>query len=120
MKSHGHDVVVCSSGFLISPSHPFLGASPDGAVYDPTSTSQPYCFLEIKCPYTVRDRTPEDASSSDGFNGDGIPNLSLRKNHIYYAQVLSQMAVGQCPWYDFVIFTTKGISVQRILFAHAC
>ena len=62
MKSRGHDVVVCSSGFLISSSHPFLGASPDGAVYDPTSVCQPlYGFLEIKCPYTVWDRTPEDA-----------------------------------------------------------
>ena len=67
MKSCGHDVVVCSSGFLISSSHPFLGASPGGAVYDPTSISQPYGFLEIKCPYTVRDRNPEDACSSDGF-----------------------------------------------------
>ena len=122
MKSHWHDVVVCSSGFLISQSHPFLGASPDGAVYDPTSTSQPYGFLDIKCPYKVRDRTPEDACSLDGFcctlqlNSDGIPNLNLRKNHIYYAQVQGQMAVGQRPWCDFVIFTTKGTSVQRILF----
>ena len=122
MKSRGHDVVVCSSGFLISQSHPFLGASPDGAVYDPTSTSHPYGFLEIKCPYTVRDTTPEDACSSDGFcctlqlNGDGIPVVNLRKNHIYYAQVQGQMAVGGRPWCDFVIFTTKGISSQRILF----
>ena len=26
------------------------------------------------------------------------------------------MAVGQRPWCDFVIFTTKGINVERILF----
>ena len=51
MKSRGHDVVVCSSGFLISSTHPFLGASPDEAVHDPTSARQPYGFLEIKYPY---------------------------------------------------------------------
>ena len=34
MKSHGHDVIVSSSGFHISSSHPFLEASPDGVVFD--------------------------------------------------------------------------------------
>ena len=49
---HGHpDLTVCASGFIVNTAHPFLGASPDGAVYDPSSTLQPYGFLEIKCPY---------------------------------------------------------------------
>ena len=122
MKSRGHDIVVCGSGFLISSSHPFLGASPDGAVYDPTSAPHPYGYLEVKCPYAHRDKTPEEACSSNGFcstlqeNCDGTLTLNLRKNHVYYAQVQGQMAIGERPWCDFVIYTTKGISVQRISF----
>ena len=26
------------------------------------------------------------------------------------------MAIGERPWCDFVIYTTKGVSVQRVLF----
>ena len=33
-KTHGHaDLIVSASGFMIDTSHPFLGTSPDGAVY---------------------------------------------------------------------------------------
>jgi len=54
-KLHGHPhLTVSPSGFLISYEHPFLGASPDGAVYDPANTQYPFGFLEIKCPYTAR------------------------------------------------------------------
>ena len=34
----------------------------------------------------------------------------------YYAQVQGQMAIGDRPWCDFVVYTTKGIHVQRIPF----
>ena len=49
-------------------------------------------------------------------NPDGATQLFLRTNHIYYAQVKEQMAVGNRPWCDFVIYTTKGINVQQIQF----
>ena len=40
--------------------------------------------------------------------------LKLKESHYYYAQVQGQMAVGERPWCDFVVFTLKGISVERI------
>ena len=43
---------VCDCGLVVNPSHPYLGASPDGKVFDPSSTS-PFGLLEIKCPYTL-------------------------------------------------------------------
>ena len=47
-RSSGKDgVVVAPCGIFISKSHPFLEASPDGAVYDPSSPNQPFGFLEI-------------------------------------------------------------------------
>ena len=42
---------VYDCGLVVKPSHPYLGASPDGKVFDPSSTS-PFGLLEIKCPYT--------------------------------------------------------------------
>ncbi len=111
-----NDLIVTPSGFRINPSYSCLGSSPDGAVYDPSNTSQPYGFLEIKCPYTCRNVLPVEACTKTGFYctlKDG--KLELKRNHQYYAQVQGQMGIGERPWCDFVIYTTKGISVERIL-----
>ena len=42
--------------------------------------------------------------------------LKLRESHQYYAQIQGQMAIGECPWCDFVVYTSKGASVQRVAF----
>ena len=111
-----NSLTVGPSGFLVSETHPFLGASPDGTVYDSTDVQHPFGFIEVKCPYLHRNRTPREACSSPGFccvcsNGSEIPKL--RRDH---AQVQGQTGVGVRPWCDFVIYTCKGISVERILF----
>lgn len=121
-QSHGHTgLTVCPVGFLISTSHSFLGATPDGAVYDPSSPEEPYGFLEVKCPYSQRNKTPMEACDSPGFCctcdfAVDESQVSLRENHPYYCQVQGQMGIGKRAWCDFVIFTTKGISVERIKF----
>ena len=110
------------SGFIISGSYPFLGATPDGSVYGPSCREQPYGFLGVKCPYSKRNVTPEDACASPGFccaigtNAQGENKVCLKRNHIYYAQVQGQMGVGERPWCGFVIYTSKGISIERINF----
>jgi hypothetical protein len=117
--SNSHtDLTVCPCGFFVSPKYPFLGATPDGAVYDPSSTHEPYGFLEVKCPYSQRDKTPREACSSSDYFCCHVVNgtVSLRKNHPYYSQVQGQMGIGMRPWCDFVIYTTKGISIERIKF----
>ncbi len=87
-------------------------------MYDPSNLQYPYGFLEVKCPYSLRDVTPKDACSQSSFcchlNSSG--ELELKKSHPYYAQVQGQMAIGERMWCDFVIFTLKGINVQRIFF----
>lgn len=117
-QNHGHpDLTVSPSGFIISTDHPFLGASPDGVAYDPINIHQPFGFVEVKCPYTTQNMTPTDACSAPGFfcSIDGVSGeLILKQNHRYYAQVQGQMAVGKRPWCDFVVYTKKGVSVQRI------
>ena len=58
MKHNGHPVKTFTSGFIVNPSYPFLGCSPDGKVIDETEDS-PYGILEIKCPYKHRNVTPK-------------------------------------------------------------
>ena len=44
-QCNGHpDLAVCPSGFFVSKLHSFLGTSPDGAVYDPCNTLEPFGF----------------------------------------------------------------------------
>ena len=108
---------VCPSGFIVCSDYPFLGASPDGAVFSP-ALPDPHGYLEIKCPYNQRNMTPLDACTSAEFccelGEDG--QMKLRRSHHYYAQVQGQMAIGKRNWCDFVIYTQKNIAVERITF----
>ena len=66
--SNGHSsLTVTPVGFHISLTHPYLGASPDGAVYDPSAEGEPFGFVEIKCPYTAQNMTPVEACSLPSF-----------------------------------------------------
>lgn len=118
----GHENLHYSrSGFVISEDFPFLGASPDAVVYDPISAS-PFGLAEVKCPYSFRHMTPSQACMNREFccvleaTNDGKEHLKLRHNHPYYSQVQGQMAITGRAWCDFVIYTEKGISVERISF----
>ena len=90
-------------------------------MYDPTSADQ-FGLVEVKCPYTHRHVTPTQVCRDKGFCSalvvgvDGKEHLALRRSHLYYSQVQGQMAITGRSWCDFVIFTEKSISVERILF----
>lgn len=116
-NQNGHPgLFVAPSGFFIHPSYTYLGATPDGSVYDPSS-SQPYGFLEIKCSFKYQDLEPKEAAQKPDFWSTINNNeVKLKENHVYYSQVQGQMAVGGRPWCDFCTHTKKGIAVQRIHF----
>ena len=78
------------SGVIINPSWSFLGASPDGAVYDPLNIQQPYGFLEVKCPYSVKNVTPTEACSHSGF--------CSRLNSIGQLELISTMLKYKDRW----------------------
>ncbi len=65
---------------------------------------------------------PLDAARESGFcckvitNPDGRSSIELKDTHNYYAQVQGQMAITERKWCDFVIYTSKGISIERIRF----
>ena len=117
-NQNGHPgLFVAPSGFFIHPNYTFLGASPDGSVYDPSSPAEPYGFLEIKCSFKYQDLNPREAAQKPDFWCTLVDNeIKLKESHIYYSQVLGQMAVGGRQWCDFCTHTKKGIHVERIVF----
>ena len=122
MHLRGHtSVVVKPSGFVIHPQQGWFGSSPDGIVIDSSNTA---CIglLEIKCPYTKRDVSPEEACEDPNFYcyKDDNGMFTLKRSHQYYDQVQLQLYVSAdfCEWWDFCIYTTKGVMIERIYADH--
>ena len=118
MFSTRKPVKVFKSGFVICKDLPVLGASPDGKVID-VGCRHPYGLAEVKCPETKFRVTPVEACSDPKFFlelVDGKPRL--KRNHPYYAQVQGQLGATQCQWCDFIVDTSKGMSIERIPYDH--
>ncbi|XP_076859854.1 uncharacterized protein LOC143512923 [Brachyhypopomus gauderio] len=93
-------------GFVIHPDAPWMCASPDGLVYDP-SESPPYGLVEVKCPNV---KSFLDCSYVRLDKGC----LRLHKQHAYYWQIQSQMLITGLEWCDFVVFANEDLLIQRV------
>ena len=115
----GHTgLLVEEAGFVVCEQHPFLGASPDAYVNDPTAADQ-FGLIEIKCPYKYRDCLPEEAARNSDFCctlASDRRSLQLKSSHEYFCQVQGQMAITNRQWCDFTVYTKRGISIERIRF----
>ena len=112
-RSNGHtDLYATSSGVIIFCTHPFLGASPDASVYDPSNSLQPFGFVEIKCPHKYKDVTPDCAATNKDFVLEREPGgqLVFKRTHVYYSQVQGQMGIGGREWCDFVVYSRTSLS----------
>ena len=72
---------------------------------------------EVKCPYSKFNVSPLDACDDPRFfmeNKDGKP--VLKRGHVYYDQVQGLMGVTGAQWCDFMVYTRKGLTVERIKF----
>lgn len=109
------------TGLWVNRKWPVFGCSPDGIVFDPSSTPS-NGLLEIKCPYVLRDNLPTDLCKLSNTQclsfccklDNGA--LKVKKLHTYYAQMQFAMAVMEMTWCDFVIWTPHGISIERVPF----
>ena len=45
-------------------------------------------------------------------NKNGKP--SFKRGHVYYDQVQGPMGLSGAKWYNFIVYTSKGMSVNRI------
>ena len=109
-------VKVLKSGFVVCLDMPFLGASPDGRVID-FGCRNHFGLAEVKCPETKYQVTPLEACQDPNFCCEAVNGqCRLKRNHSYYSQVQGQMGASGASWCDFIVYTKKGISVERIPF----
>ena len=92
------------AGIFIDLTHGWLAASPDHLVIDP-SCDNPNGICEIKCPYTARGLSPENACRIIPQFCACLNNgkVELWRVHNYYYQVQGQMAIPGRNWCDFII-----------------
>ena len=112
------DYTVIQSGLTVRVDCPWLGASPDGLVYDPTE-DPPEGIIEIKNPYSVRNLTlREAATGKSGFCLEITKEkncLQLKKNHDYYYQIQCTLFCTNRQWCDLVV-RAKDMHTERLYF----
>ena len=124
LKEQGyHRGVITHSGLVIDLEEPCLACSPDDLVELP-GYSQPFGLVEYKCPYSLAhgdSSSPQTAEAAaiakkKGFfcvvNESG--QVRLKRNHDYFYQVQGNLAITKRQWCDFVVWTPRGTSVERI------
>jgi len=85
-------------------------SSPDGIVDDKT-------ILEMKCPYTERNNTIEEAVKSKTFcleKSESGQGYALKKDHVYWHQVQGEMYFSRRKFCYFVVWTTKDVAILLI------
>ena len=101
-------VYVYWAGFVINPGCPYLGATPDFLVYDP-SRNEVFGLLKIKC---LQCDSWKGAKCLKIINGQ----LTLKRTHEYYFQVMRQMAITGLQWCDFMVFCKTDWHIETIFF----
>jgi len=72
----------------------------------------------FKFPSSKFNVTPEEVCSDPNFRLElvnGSPRLTER-NHEYYDQIQGQLAQNGATWCDFIIYTSRGLSIESIPF----
>ena len=108
---------VSASGLVIDATEPCLGCSPDGLV-NLRGGTEPDGVVEFKCPYTASQQNMSPAEACKSLKTYFCKNTErgpeLKRNHDYFYQVQGTMAITRRRWCDFVVWTAKGMSVERL------
>ena len=115
-ESKGTNVEVTKCGLIVDASEPWLAASPDGIVLDPTMSEHNRGCLEVKCPFVCEKMTILEASRQVAAFClvENSGKMYLSESHGYYYQIQTQMHVTNLKWCDFVIWHPQEVFVQRI------
>lgn len=98
-------------GLFVDREIPYLGATPDGLIGEDG-------IVEVKCPSSVSDMTPEDAIAKKKVTAWIVDRegkiLSLKKKHAYHLQVQGQLHVTGRQYCYLGLWTPLGIYVHKI------
>ena len=114
IKRAHQGVLASDCGIFICRDRPFIGGSPDRIIQ--CKCCGKFC-LEIKCPFSIRDKSPNDAASDIKYlehNSAGL--LALNRNHMYFTQCQIQMGVTGIHKSYFVVWTAHGIFIELLTF----
>ena len=101
-------------GFVISPDLSFMGATPDAKVCEAGVSG----ILEVKCPYSMRDLTIQEALAKNApdfclqINNDMI---TLKEDHPYSYQVQGQLLITGAPFCYFMVYTRVDCCILKVL-----
>ena len=93
-------------GLIVLSTYPWLAATPDGLVIDPSASPlSPEGIVEFKNPYSYRESSLQEAIENKKcsclINVEGC--FSLKRSHEYYYQVQFAMLCTGRTWCDFFI-----------------
>ena len=117
VATHGDSYRVVTTGIHVCMHKPWLAASPDGLVEDPSEPpDRQHGLLEIKCPYSARMYKPETACTELNRFCCNLVNgtPTLKKTHDYYYQIQGALYITGRPWCDLFIWTPIGTFVERL------
>ena len=117
MKKHCANFTVNGDcGLFVPTQYPWLAATPDGIVHDPSITP-PRGLVEYKNPHSCRNSTIIEGIRNKKIKFLTINNdkVALKRSHQYYYQVQTAMLCTQTQWCDFVVRTCIDFQVvERI------
>ena len=99
-------------GFVINPSAPHMGCSPDRRVFVEEEENS-WGLLEIKCPQA---NSYEDVDFLK-LNKNGC--YKLKVNHKHYSQIMVQMGITGCTWCDLFVLCQMNYHWERIYFSES-
>lgn len=98
-------------GLFIDMSIPFLETLPDGLI-------ESNGIVEIKCPFSARSLTPQDAIAQNVSNLRAVyqheTDKTMKRNHNYYYQVQGQLHIIQREYCIFAIWTPLRLKMEKI------
>lgn len=106
-------------GTIISKARPEYGASLDRCVFDPNAKGKKQGGLEVKCPYSKRGMSVQEACQDKNFflTMKDSQTPKLKHGHQYFYQVQGQMFVCNLDWIDLVVwFGPTNLSIERVYF----
>lgn len=107
-KASGNRVL--PAGLFVDEEFPFLAASPDGIISDQEG------IIEIKCPYSCREMSPEEAVEKKllKFLEKKENVYKLRRGNSFHYQIQGQMKISKKEFCDFVVWTPHGLIIDRV------
>ena len=112
----GDEEMLRKAGFYIGDPC-FIGASPDGII---EREGNIYKIIEIKCPFSFRNSSVEEACTKKDFYctiEDDL--LHLKKTHFYYYQIQGVVSITGAAECDFIVWTTISMKAETISFDKA-